>query len=111
LEDAKQKILSTRIQVVRTASREQFNLYWWFGQRIVESQEKHGWGKSVVEKLAIDLRRIFPETTQGFSARNLWYMRNIYLEFNKLSILQQLAAEIPWGQLNYRVKSHLTEQS
>ena len=43
LQDAKQKIISTRIQVAKSASREQFNLYWWFGERIIEAQEKYGW--------------------------------------------------------------------
>lgn len=99
LQQAKQKITSTRIQVARAASRAQFELYWWLGERIVAAQNQYGWGKSIVEQLAIDLRQAFPETTQGFSARNLWYMRNIYIEFNKLTILQQVAAEIPWAQL------------
>lgn len=99
LQDAKQKIISTRIKIARSVSREQFELYWWLGQHIVEAQEKHGWGRSIVEQLASDLRRAFPETTKGFSARNLWYMRNIYIEFKDLQFLQQLAAEIPWAQL------------
>lgn len=99
LDAARQKITSTRIQVARAASRSQFELYWWFGQHIVSAQNKYGWGKSIVEQLAKDLRQVFPEATHGFSSRNLWYMRNIYIEFKDLLILQQLAAEIPWSQL------------
>jgi len=99
LNETKQKINSTRIQIARAASKGQFELYWWLGEQIVTAQSKYGWGKSIVEQLASDLRRAFPETTQGFSARNLWYMRNIYNEFKELPILQQVAAEIPWGQL------------
>ena len=98
LVEAKQKILSSRIQIARAASREQFNLYWWFGQNIVEAQDKYGWGKSVVEQLAKDLRQAFPESTYGFSARNLWDMRRLYLEYRDHSNLRQLVAEIPWGQ-------------
>lgn len=98
LSEAKQKVTSTRIQVARAASKGQFELYWWLGEHIVEAQKKYGWGKSVIEQLAKDLRQIFPETTHGFSARNLYYIRNIYLEYNELPILQQLVAEIPWGQ-------------
>lgn len=99
LNDAKQKINSTRIRIAKAASKGQFELYWWLGEQIVTAQTKYGWGKSIVEQLASDLRRAFPETTQGFSARNLWYMRNIYLVFKGLPNLQQVAAEIPWGQL------------
>lgn len=98
LNDAKQKINSTRIRIAKAASKGQFELYWWLGEQIVTSQTKYGWGKSIVEQLANDLRSLFPETTQGFSARNLWYMRNIYLEYKALPILQQVVAEIPWGQ-------------
>jgi predicted nuclease of restriction endonuclease-like (RecB) superfamily len=98
LDEAKQKVTSTRIQIAKAASRGQFELYWWFGESIVTAQTKFGWGKSVVEQLAKDLRKAFPETTHGFSTRNLWYMRNIYLEYKDLPILQQVVAEIPWGQ-------------
>lgn len=98
LDDAKRKVSSTRIQIAKAASRGQFELYWWFGENIVANQIKNGWGMSVVEQLAKDLKRAFPETTHGFSARNLWYMRNIYLEYKDLPILQQVVAEIPWGQ-------------
>lgn len=98
LNEARKKVTSTRIQVARAASRSQFELYWWFGEHIVEAQNKYGWGKSIIEQLAKDLRQAFPETTHGFSTRNLWYMRNIYIEYKGLPILQRLVAEIPWGQ-------------
>ncbi len=97
LKETKSKIQITRINFVRAANREQFNLYWWLGRRIVEAQEKFHWGKSVVEQLSLDLRRAFPESTYGFSTRNLWEMRRFYLEYKNQSILQQLVAEIPWG--------------
>ncbi|MFN7098170.1 MAG: DUF1016 N-terminal domain-containing protein [Gammaproteobacteria bacterium] len=44
------------------------------------------------------LEVIFPNTTYGFSPRNLWDMRKIYLEYRNYPILRQLVAEIPWGQ-------------
>jgi predicted nuclease of restriction endonuclease-like (RecB) superfamily len=98
LDEAKNRVTSTRIRVAKTVSRSQFELYWWLGEQIVLSQNKYGWGKSIVEQLSFDLRKAFPETTQGFSARNLWYMRNIYIEYKDLEFLQQVVAEIPWGQ-------------
>lgn len=94
----KDKISSTRIQIAKAASKGQFELYWWFGENIVAAQNKYGWGKSTVEELAEDLKHLFPETKHGFSTRNLWYMRNIYLEYKDLPILQQVVAELPWGQ-------------
>lgn len=97
-EEAKHQVQSTRIKITRSATKEQFSLYWWFGQKIVESQKQFSWGKSVVEQLAKDLRRAFPDTTYGLSARNLWEMRRFYWEYKSYPILQQLVAEIPWGQ-------------
>ena len=49
-------------------------LYWELGRVIVEQQNKDGWGKSVIEKLAKDLQMEFPRK-QGFSTRNLWNIR------------------------------------
>src|SRR6185312_7721046 len=96
--EAKQKILSTRIQIAKTVCKKQLDLYWWLGQQIVEVQEKYGWGKSIVEHLAKDFSHIFPNSTYGFSARNLWEMRLYYLAYRDYPNLQQVVAEIPWGQ-------------
>lgn len=97
LEKAKQKVISTRIQVAKAATSGQFELYWWLGEQIVTSQNSYGWGKSVVEQLSTDLKRAYSGTV-GFSPQNLWYMRQLYLEYKDHPILQQLVGEIPWGQ-------------
>jgi predicted nuclease of restriction endonuclease-like (RecB) superfamily len=62
---------------------------------IVERQKGEGWGKSVVQKLAGDLQREFPGI-QGFSAQNLWYMRQLFLEYSGKPKLQPLVGEISW---------------
>jgi len=98
LEDAKKKVLSTRIKVAKTACKEQINLYWWLGQQIVQAQEKHSWGKAIVEQLSADLKRLFIGTTAGFSPQNLWYMRQFYLEYKDQPNLQQIVGEVGWGQ-------------
>ena len=56
-------------------------LYWDIGRGIVEKQKAHGWGDSVVEMVAADLRRAFPGM-RGFSANNLWLMRQFYSEYS-----------------------------
>ncbi len=95
---AKSRILSTRISVAKAACREQISLYWWFGEHIVKAQEKHGWGKAIVECLSTDLKQLFKDTTFGFSPQNLWYMRQFYLSYKDHLDLQQLVGEIGWGQ-------------
>lgn len=41
------------------------------------SRKKSGrkWGKGIVEQLSLDLQNEFPDE-KGFSARNLWNMKN-----------------------------------
>jgi len=48
--------------------------------------------------LAADLRRSFPDL-QGFSARNLKYMRALGAAFPEEAFVQQVAAQIPWFHL------------
>jgi predicted nuclease of restriction endonuclease-like (RecB) superfamily len=97
LEELKKDIQASRIRAVLAANREQIGLYWRIGKRIVQKQDKLGWGKSVVEQLSIDLKKEFPGAL-GFSTQNLWYMRQFYLEYQKNANLQRLIGEIPWGQ-------------
>lgn len=93
----KQSIRSARIRASRTVNRELIDLYWDIGREIVGRQERHGWGKSVVERLATDLS-VELDGVSGFSAQNLWYMRQLYVEYCNTPDLQQLVGEIPWGQ-------------
>lgn len=98
LDEITTHIQTTRIRVAKAANRETIALYWWLGEQIVLKQEQYNWGQSVVEKLSHDLKARFPGAKFGFSPRNLWQMRRFYLEYRKNVKLQQLVAEIPWGQ-------------
>jgi len=91
--ELKARIRAARVSAARAVNRDLILLYWDIGRGIVERQEKLGWGKSIVEHLARDLQAEFPGS-QGFSARNLWYMRCFYAEYAAPAILQQLAAEL-----------------
>ena len=66
---------------MKQVNKSLIQLYWDIGKSIVEKQKKYKWGKSVVETLSNDLQKEFIDA-HGFSARNLWYMRNFY-EQNK----------------------------
>lgn len=97
LREVKQRILSARIQAARSINKELINVYWDIGKAIVERQEKYKWGDSVVEKLAEDLIVEF-DSAVGYSPKNLWRMRLLYLAYKNNSKLAQLVREIPWGQ-------------
>jgi len=55
----------------------------------------------VIDRLADDLRREFPDM-QGFSGRNLKYMRAFGEAYSEESFVQQVVAQIPWGH-NVRI--------
>lgn len=96
LNEIKSRIVSARIQAIRSVSKELIKLYWDIGKGIVERQQKYKWGDNIVEALARDLKEEFPQT-HGFSERNLWNMRRFYEEYKNKPFLQQAVAEIPWG--------------
>jgi predicted nuclease of restriction endonuclease-like (RecB) superfamily len=73
-------------------------LYWSIGRDILVRQENEGWGARVIDRLAADLRRDFPEMT-GLSARNLKYMRAFAAAYPDRAIVQQVVAQLPWGHV------------
>ncbi len=77
LEELKGRIAAARTRTVVSVCRELIALHWEIGKAIVAKQQAEGWGKSVVDRLADDLRKAFPRVS-GFSRQNLWYMRQFY---------------------------------
>jgi predicted nuclease of restriction endonuclease-like (RecB) superfamily len=82
LKTIKGRIAAARTGAARTVNHELIRLYWDIGRGIVEKQEALGWGESVVEMLARDLKKAFPNSG-GFSANNLWLIRQFFIEYSK----------------------------
>ena len=80
------------LQVVNSALVE---LYWNIGEFISEKIGHMKWGKSVVENLALYLSKNVAGG-KGFSAQNLWRMKQFYETYHKNSILSPLVREINW---------------
>lgn len=95
LGDIKERIRSAQYEALRSVNRELIELYWDIGRMIVERQAREKWGKAVVERLALDLRSEFPGI-RGFSALNIWRMRQLYLEYRNNEKLSSLMTEIGW---------------
>jgi len=95
LRDIKERIHSPQYAALKAVNKELISLYWDIGRVIVERQQGDTWGKSVVEQLAIDLQKEFPGI-QGFSTRNIWYMRNFCHTYAGNEKLQPMVAEIGW---------------
>ena len=93
LTEVKGRIQSARLEAGRAVNRELVMLYWDIGRGIVEKQQTAGWGEAVVERLAADLRAEFPNM-RGFSGRNVWDMKRLYLAWSEPEFLQQAVAEL-----------------
>jgi len=95
LSEIKERIYNAQYAALKAVNKELITLYWDIGRMISDRQQEENWGKSVVEQLSHDLQKEFPGI-QGFSLRNIWYMRNFYLAYNGNQKLQPLVAEIGW---------------
>lgn len=93
LTEVKGRIQTARWQAGRAVNRELVMLYWDIGRGIVEKQQTAGWGEAVVERLAADLRAEFPDM-RGFSADNVWRMRQFYADHSTPEFLEQAVPEL-----------------
>lgn len=92
LEKVKGRIVEAQYKVMTTANVERNILYWNIGNVIVEYSR---WGSKFVENLSKDLRMEYPGT-EGYSVRNLNYMKQFALRIHSEDILHQVGAKISW---------------
>ncbi|HEY9643685.1 MAG TPA: DUF1016 N-terminal domain-containing protein [Coleofasciculaceae cyanobacterium] len=95
LSDLKEQIRSAQVRASIAINRELILLYWQIGQSILEQQHQEGWGTKVIEQIAKDLAKAFPEM-KGFSTRNLKYMRTFAEAYPDEAIVQRSVAQLPW---------------
>lgn len=94
--DVKDLIHKKQYQVLKVMNAETINLYWEIGEEIYNQQTEKGWGKSIVQVLSKELQKEFPGA-KGYSAANLWRMRNFYLNYRDSEKLAPLVREISWS--------------
>jgi predicted nuclease of restriction endonuclease-like (RecB) superfamily len=94
----KERIRTAQYTALRAVNKQLIQLYWDIGKTIVERQkaDPSSWGKAIVEWLSSDLQKDFPDI-RGLSSRNIWRMRNFFLEYRSNEKLPTLSAEIPWS--------------
>ena len=93
--EIKNKIKDSQYEAMKAVNKALISLYWGIGKEIYNQQQEKGWGKSIVEVLAKEIKKDFPDT-QGFSASNLWRMRNFYVTYSNNENLAPLVREISW---------------
>jgi predicted nuclease of restriction endonuclease-like (RecB) superfamily len=95
LADLKNRIQAAQLRAALAVNREMVVLYWQIGRDILDRQERESWGAKVIDRLAADLKRAFPDI-KGFSPRNLKYMRRFAEVWPEQEFVQQVAAQLPW---------------
>lgn len=95
LTNLKERIATERLRVTLSANAAMVLLYWDMGQTILTRQDQQGWGAKIIDRLSEDLKEAFPEMN-GFSPRNLKYMRKFAEQWPDREIVQRTAAQIPW---------------
>jgi len=96
LQELKSRIRGAQIRAGFAVNRELILLYWSVGRDILVRQHAEGWGTKVIDRLAKDLQTEFPGV-EGFGPRSLKYMRSFAEAWTEEPIVQQLAAQLPWG--------------
>ena len=92
LEDIKTRIKTAQYRAVLGANKELMELYWHIGKTIIDNTK---YGANFIKNISRDILSEFPEV-QGFSVRNLNYMRKfakVYPDFPKV---QRGVALLPW---------------
>jgi len=93
LNDIKHEIKTTQRKTIIDANSNLIRLYFRLG-KIIEDNSKYG--NYFIENVSIELNLEFPKI-QGFSVRNLKYMKKFYYEYKDDEKVQQLVAHLPWG--------------
>ena len=95
LAELKQRIEGAQLRASLAVNRELVLLYWQIGREILSRQDRENWGAKVIERLAADLKRSFPDM-RGFSPRNLKYMRAFAEAWAEEEFVQAVLAQITW---------------
>lgn len=95
LDNIRRLVADGRRKVMWTANVQMSMMYYNIGKEILRRQNAEGWGARVVDRLSVDLKHAFPEM-QGFSPRNLKYMRRFAGLWPDEQIVQRIVAQLPW---------------
>lgn len=93
LAELKQNIGHVRMQTSLQVNANMLLVYWYIGKQIAQKIDTEGWGAKVIEQLAKDLQKAFPDT-KGFSVRNLHYMQRFAKMYPETEFVQTVSAQI-----------------
>jgi predicted nuclease of restriction endonuclease-like (RecB) superfamily len=92
--EIKRHIQQYQIKAFVKVNTQMLEMYWYLGGQIVEKQKSAKWGSGFLETFSSELIKEFPDI-QGFSYRNLRYIRQWYeFYFESVSNWQQVVANL-----------------
>lgn len=95
--ELKHRYRSAQVKASVRVNAEKLLFNWELGRDLVQKKAEERWGAGVVEQVSLDLQREFPNA-DGFSAKNLWFMKKWYLFYSSLrghEKLLQAVRELP----------------
>ena len=104
--EVKHRYRSAQVKAAVRVNAEKLLFNWQLGRDLVQKKAEERWGAGVVEQVSLDLQNAFPDA-DGFSVRNLWYMKKwyaFYVEQNSSPILQQSVSELQLSINQYSKK-------
>lgn len=88
-------IASAKLRAVQAVNSTLVDLYWHVGAIISRKIEVAEWGDGVVKQLATYLAQTQPGL-RGFTARNLFRMRQFYETYRNYELVTPLVTQLPW---------------
>ena len=89
-------IAQAKQRAYQAVNHELVLLYWNIGQYLHTQVSSKAWGKAVVQELAVFIAKTEPNV-KGFSAQNLWRMKQFYETYKDEPKLSTLLREIGWS--------------
>lgn len=89
-------IEQARQKAFRAVNRELIEMYWQIGQYISEKVKSNAWGKSIVTEFASFVQSKYVGI-KGFSAQNIWRMKQFYETYSGNEKLSTLSRELTWS--------------
>ena len=89
-------IHAARLRAAQAVNAELIDLYWRIGQYLHHKIEADGWAQGTVVHLATYIARREPGR-RGFSAQNLWRMRQFFQAYPVEATLSTLLRVLPWS--------------
>ncbi len=108
IQELKERYRCSQIKAAAQVNKEMLRFYWSLGRDIVARDAENVYGSGFFKFFSQDLRHEIPEG-KGFSPQNLYYMKKMYLLYNKAFVnFQQVVGKspnttddiifsIPWG--------------